>query len=124
MFSTVLKCFFFFFFFQAEDGIRDYKVTGVQTCALPICAAPLDFAKLSALTFEEADAVRFPGLHLSWQALLASEGTTAGFNSSNQDALAAFLGRPPAFYRIHPVNFRPLQNLLPPSPGRPDDPPA
>src|SRR5256885_7427166 len=26
----------FFFFFQAEDGIRDYKVTGVQTCALPI----------------------------------------------------------------------------------------
>src|SRR5256885_15856693 len=28
---------FSFFFFQAEDGIRDYKVTGVQTCALPIC---------------------------------------------------------------------------------------
>src|SRR2546427_9998939 len=32
--------FFFFFFFQAEDGIRDLTVTGVQTCALPICAAP------------------------------------------------------------------------------------
>src|SRR5256885_11035645 len=29
-----IKC--LFFFFQAEDGIRDYKVTGVQTCALPI----------------------------------------------------------------------------------------
>src|SRR6266511_236458 len=27
---------FFFFFFQAEDGIRDFHVTGVQTCALPI----------------------------------------------------------------------------------------
>src|SRR5437879_9583114 len=27
---------FFFFFFQAEDGIRDTSVTGVQTCALPI----------------------------------------------------------------------------------------
>src|SRR5207253_6249100 len=27
---------FFFFFFQAEDGIRDGHVTGVQTCALPI----------------------------------------------------------------------------------------
>ena len=25
-----------YFFFQAEDGIRDYDVTGVQTCALPI----------------------------------------------------------------------------------------
>src|SRR5260221_10000578 len=31
-----LSCFFFFFFFQAEDGIRDHCVTGVQTCALPI----------------------------------------------------------------------------------------
>src|SRR2546426_3603714 len=30
----------FFFFFQAEDGIRDYKVTGVQTCALPISPSP------------------------------------------------------------------------------------
>src|SRR5215467_7860822 len=33
----------FFFFFQAEDGIRDYKVTGVQTCALPI-SGPRDAA--------------------------------------------------------------------------------
>src|SRR3712207_8443833 len=30
---------YFFFFFQAEDGIRDIGVTGVQTCALPILAA-------------------------------------------------------------------------------------
>src|SRR5690606_40793197 len=29
------------FFFQAEDGIRDFHVTGVQTCALPICTAAL-----------------------------------------------------------------------------------
>src|SRR5947209_16404428 len=34
----VYLCFFVFFFFQAEDGIRDIGVTGVQTCALPICA--------------------------------------------------------------------------------------
>src|SRR2546430_1511655 len=32
---------FFFFFFQAEDGIRDLTVTGVQTCALPISAADI-----------------------------------------------------------------------------------
>src|SRR5207302_3536968 len=31
---------FFFFFFQAEDGIRDFHVTGVQTCALPISPLP------------------------------------------------------------------------------------
>src|SRR5699024_11813018 len=37
-FSHILVSFlfFFFFFFQAEDGIRDRNVTGVQTCALPI----------------------------------------------------------------------------------------
>src|SRR5215475_15721154 len=29
----------FFFFFQAEDGIRDFHVTGVQTCALPISSS-------------------------------------------------------------------------------------
>src|SRR5689334_23571283 len=35
-YSCVLLCVLFFFFFQAEDGIRDGTVTGVQTCALPI----------------------------------------------------------------------------------------
>src|SRR5438034_5075009 len=37
-FVFCFHCFvvFFFFFFQAEDGIRDHCVTGVQTCALPI----------------------------------------------------------------------------------------
>src|SRR5690606_40133960 len=33
---STLFLFLFFFFFQAEDGIRDFHVTGVQTCALPI----------------------------------------------------------------------------------------
>src|SRR5256884_6791705 len=35
-----LLCILCFFFFQAEDGIRDVAVTGVQTCALPISFAP------------------------------------------------------------------------------------
>src|SRR2546425_10408568 len=34
--SSYMSLVFFFFFFQAEDGIRDKLVTGVQTCALPI----------------------------------------------------------------------------------------
>src|SRR5688500_19885644 len=34
--ATSSLCISSIFFFQAEDGIRDYKVTGVQTCALPI----------------------------------------------------------------------------------------
>src|SRR5256885_11890395 len=51
-----------FFFFQAEDGIRDYKVTGVQTCALPIYEGrgrlhpqPDVDAELAHLAREEAD---------------------------------------------------------------------
>src|SRR5437762_2411197 len=40
-FSLCVVFFFFFFFFQAEDGIRDTSVTGVQTCALPISMAPV-----------------------------------------------------------------------------------
>src|SRR5690348_17557168 len=41
-----LCVFYFFFFFQAEDGIRDGRVTGVQTCALPIFSrsGPMLFA--------------------------------------------------------------------------------
>src|SRR5256885_4927488 len=37
------------FFFQAEDGIRDYKVTGVQTCALPIFHAFAEETSATAL---------------------------------------------------------------------------
>src|SRR5690606_3828427 len=40
----------FFFFFQAEDGIRDFHVTGVQTCALPILKK---FAALRAMKMPE-----------------------------------------------------------------------
>src|SRR2546430_11607410 len=46
--------FILFCFFQAEDGIRDLTVTGVQTCALPIWCG----AKLNALRSESRAAVR------------------------------------------------------------------
>src|SRR5690606_41114119 len=39
-----------FFFFQAEDGIRVYHVTGVQTCALPISVMPIAFIKGVTMT--------------------------------------------------------------------------
>src|SRR5260370_22252195 len=46
---------YFFFFFQAEDGIRDSSVTGVQTCALPISSPvtlplPLKNPKISSVS--------------------------------------------------------------------------
>src|SRR5699024_12127073 len=45
-----------FFFFQAEDGIRDRNVTGVQTCALPICTARR-FSATTGAWSRTADAV-------------------------------------------------------------------
>src|SRR5256885_11562146 len=44
-----------FFFFQAEDGIRDYKVTGVQTCALPIYVMTRETAELKTIVAVPAD---------------------------------------------------------------------
>src|SRR3712207_8465859 len=58
---------FFCFFFQAEDGIRDIGVTGVQTCALPIYVADLvalaDVDQLGELRMhgDEVDPERPPG---------------------------------------------------------------
>src|SRR5437762_10042042 len=41
---------YFDFFFQAEDGIRDTSVTGVQTCALPISASPAPSSPINSAT--------------------------------------------------------------------------
>src|SRR5690348_17479098 len=61
-FMEVLLVFVFFFFFQAEDGIRDGRVTGVQTCALPIwsrasgsSAATATFVGAAGVTAAGAD---------------------------------------------------------------------
>ena len=78
--------------------------------------APLDFTALAGLTFEEADARRFPGLHLSWQALNAPEGTTAVLNAANEVAVAAFLAGQLRFDRIHAVNLETLRTLTPSQP--------
>src|SRR2546427_2459466 len=51
VYFSVAVTFFFFFFFQAEDGIRDLTVTGVQTCALPISP----FLRANELTGTDPD---------------------------------------------------------------------
>ncbi len=79
-------------------------------------AGRLDFTMLAALTFEEADARRFPGLHLSWQALRAAPGTTAVLNAANEVAVDAFLGRRIRFDQIHQLNLATLQALAPSKP--------
>src|SRR2546430_3766953 len=49
----------YFFFFQAEDGIRDLTVTGVQTCALPILCKILQALKLYRRSFQRLAPCQF-----------------------------------------------------------------
>ena len=79
-------------------------------------ASRLDFSALSALAFEDADARRFPGLHLSWQALKSAEGTTAVLNAANEVAVGAFLSGRLRFDHIHAVNLATLEKVLPSKP--------
>src|SRR5215216_7706776 len=58
----MVSFFCFFFFFQAEDGIRDDLVTGVQTCALPISAGFSGWDELWERL--HANAVEVPGPHV------------------------------------------------------------
>src|SRR5437868_15057146 len=53
-----------FFFFQAEDGIRDRNVTGVQTCALPIWEVPSGRARLAESTSLDRLVPQGPGPRL------------------------------------------------------------
>src|SRR5260370_22159371 len=65
-----LSC-FFFFFFQAEDGIRDSSVTGVQTCALPIYGAE-SFAQKARITADndfDSCPIRFLRRHVTRDAV-------------------------------------------------------
>src|SRR5437016_9790787 len=61
------ECCFYCFFFQAEDGIRDWSVTGVQTCALPILYAglplmPMTPAPEDVLTIAPPPCLRISGI--------------------------------------------------------------
>jgi 1-deoxy-D-xylulose-5-phosphate reductoisomerase len=67
-------------------------------------AARLDFDTLASLSFEAADAKRFPGLFLAWEALRGPEGSTAVLNAANEMAVAAFLERRIGFDAIHALN--------------------
>lgn len=72
-------------------------------------AAALNFTQLSALTFEAADAVRYPGLQLAWQTLNGPAGSTAVLNAANEVAVAEFLRGALRFDQIHAVNQAALE---------------
>src|SRR5437016_11509870 len=81
---------FFFFFFQAEDGIRDWSETGVQTCALPIFADAMTSPALTIgpeRTAREA-AARMLAEHVN--RLPVTEGETLVGIVSRADLVRAF----------------------------------
>src|SRR3989475_2483459 len=113
-----------FFFFQAEDGIRDLTVTGVQTCALPICDSGLpgvqgrsplrgDPHHLSGLSQGLPDPRRDPG-----DADQRGRGLVAGTVVAGGGPAPAvvFAGGPGAERRPPPPP--------PPEAGRPPPPPS
>src|SRR2546430_8698153 len=73
LFNLMSHLFFFFFFFQAEDGIRDLTVTGVQTCALPISHQTLVLNNLRGRVTLETDGQLKTGRDVLIAALLGAE---------------------------------------------------
>jgi 1-deoxy-D-xylulose-5-phosphate reductoisomerase len=101
----------------AQLGTPDMRVPIAYGLSFPermtSGASQLDFLKLSALSFEPADVVRYPGLQLAWASLKAPEGTTAVLNAANEVAVEAFLTGTIRFDQIHSVNAGTLDGVAP-----------
>jgi 1-deoxy-D-xylulose-5-phosphate reductoisomerase len=99
----------------AQLGTPDMRVPIAYGLAWPerldSGAAALDFLRLPALTFEPADAARFPCLPLAWQALAATPGSTAVLNAANEVAVSAFLAGRIRFDQIYAINHASLSAL-------------
>jgi 1-deoxy-D-xylulose-5-phosphate reductoisomerase len=109
----------------AQLGTPDMRVPIAYGLAWPerieSGAQTLDFLALTSLTFEAADAQRFPGLPLAWSALNGPSGTTAVLNAANEEAVAAFLDSGLRFDHIHAVNEETLAAVSPSKPQSLDD---
>ncbi len=107
----------------AQLGTPDMRVPIAYGLAYPdrivSGSASLDWQSLAALTFEPADLALYPSLGLAWDALRAPPGTSAVLNAANEEAVAAFLAGTVSFDRIHSVNCRTVEALLP-EPGATD----
>ena len=101
----------------AQLGTPDMKVPISVGLAWPgrvaSGAAALDFLTTPPLTFEPADAQRFPGLGLAFAALRGPEGSTAVLNAANEVGVAAFLAGRLRFTDIHRVNAESVAALAP-----------
>jgi 1-deoxy-D-xylulose-5-phosphate reductoisomerase len=99
----------------AQLGTPDMRVPIAYGLSFPerieSGASQLDFASLTALTFEPPDHARYPGLALAWATLRAPEGSTAVLNAANETAVAAFLAGTIRFDQIHSVVAHALERV-------------
>ena len=99
----------------AQLGTPDMRVPIAYGLSFPdrieSGAGQLDFASLSALSFEAPDFARYPGLQLAWDTLRGAAGSTTVLNAANEEAVAAFLAGTIRFDQIHSVNARTLESV-------------
>jgi len=101
----------------AQLGTPDMRVPIAYGLAWPerieSGAERLDLTRTPALTFEEPERARFPGLFLAWDALRGPEGATAVLNAANEEAVAAFLAGRIRFDAIARINAQTLDGVAP-----------
>jgi 1-deoxy-D-xylulose-5-phosphate reductoisomerase len=103
----------------AQLGTPDMRVPIAYGLSFPerieSGADALHFPSLRDLSFQEPDLERYPGLGLAWECLGAPAGSTAVLNAANEVAVAAFLDHRLRFDRIHALNRRTLDAVVPSS---------
>src|SRR5687768_12683196 len=99
--------FVFFFFFQAEDGIRDVAVTGVQTCALPIFhrPGPMDNIPMFGARKNRREPISYPhpmleevlketyGIFVYQEQVMEAARVLAGYSLGEADLLRRAMGK-------------------------------
>ncbi|MFJ2976852.1 1-deoxy-D-xylulose-5-phosphate reductoisomerase [Kluyvera sp. NPDC087067] len=99
----------------AQLGEPDMRTPIANTMAWPhrvvSGAKPLDFCKMSALSFSEPDYARYPCLKLAMEAFEQGQAATTALNAANEIAVAAFLDGHIRFTDIAAVNLAVLENL-------------
>jgi 1-deoxy-D-xylulose-5-phosphate reductoisomerase len=105
----------------AQLGTPDMRVPIAYGLSFPqrieSGASALRFEELAALSFEVADARRYPGLQLAWETLEGPAGGTAVLNAANEIAVAAFLAGQIGFTRIATHVEDVLSCYAPPAPA-------
>lgn len=99
----------------AQLGEPDMRTPIANTMAWPqrvvSGAKPLDFCKMSALSFSEPDYARYPCLKLAMEAIEQGQAATTALNAANEIAVAAFLDGQIRFTDIAAVNLAVLEHL-------------